>query len=1786
MRKWQIGRAVPSRSALLGLALALMSVGAVIAVVVVALDRPDRQRPVSVAHLVARAAGERTQAYLRHQERERERWLSSSAAKRQRASSQTAFHALGTAGSRALFARDFRADVAHVVANPAASPVVKNRVVRYLGTAGAVVSAGRRQRLVYSSVPLRVRKPGGEYAPVDLSVVRADGEYRAANPVQPVAIGGRLSAGVRIGRDGFGLTMHGADRSGGLAASDGVFYPRVATDVDASVLPTINGAEMFAMLRSRFSPQTLTYRLSLPRGATARLVGGLVLIRRGGKLVADVRPVTARDAQAMPVPVSEELNGDRLVVTVRHRAGSFAYPILVDPAADVPPSSTGWSFHSTGTGASETATGVSPGTVYMTGDGDPDEHVNGCWVWSMDTKYPVTYDEFDDMQAQVGPTVYVDPNSNSNPLHDNNIFGWNPGTWGSWDETQSPTCADASGIWWGFAHAPAAQYEQTGFGDERENETYSPPERLGQFGVVIDMYEQSGGAYPSESASSWGMLSVGAVLVETTYTTTTPLGGGGGGGPYRDTSRWSGPSNPSDPGQRRVSCQDPVNCATGGRFETMTDLDMPGRDRGLALTRTYNTPSLQVDPPGGTQPGGLAAPLAGDQGDPLAVEGSGDQGGTSTGADGGSADGSGDGTGLVAPSSGDAGGSTAVPPAPPLGMFGYGWTSSFSAHLTVDQTSGDATVYQDNGSTAAFTAAGGGFTPVDPLTEATLTQNADGSYTYTLPDQSTLEFDATGRLASEADPDGNTTTLSYDDQGRLHTITDAAGRSISLSYNTDGTVARAADSAGQQVSYGYTSGDLTSVTDVAGHVWTYGYNAAHDMTTNTDPLGHTVTTAYDAQNRVVSQTDAMGRTTTWSYSVGSAGYQTVETDASGNPTIYEFDDSFDPTTTTRSDGTSTFFYYDQNQNLTGVQDARGAYTSYTYDAARNMVATTNPTWDTTTWTYDGRHHMTSTTDPLGRTTTYAYQGNELTSITQTGATSNSGGGGGTTGGGGGGGGGCCVTASAYRFAPDKRLLVDPQFGYDANGDVTSMTDDDGNTWHYGYDAAGNRTSETTPEGETTTSSYDAAGYLTTTVNPTGGTTSYTNNAYGQPTDILDALGHATRLSYDAAGNLLAVTDADGHTTSYGYDQDDERTSTTQPDGTVTSTGYNSDGQIASQTDGAGNTTSYDHDDLGELTSMADPMGRTTSYAYDQAGDLTSMTDPDGRTTTFQYSYDDKVSSIYYSDGTPSVYYAYDVDGERVSMTDGSGWTGYLYNPLGRLISTTDGTGHTIGYGHDPNGNVTSVTYPNGNTIRRTFDGDGRFTSVTDWLGNTTTFGYDPDSNLTSTTFPSATSDVDSNTYNHADELTAIQMSHGASPLANLSYTLDPNGQVTSDTETGLPEPANQADAAYSYDSANNLNGASGNSYDQAGELTSSPVGTFSYDQAGERVAATPAAGGAATTYAYDAGGRLTTYTPAPGNPTTYAYNGDGLMTSGTHNSVSSAFTWDQTGSLPLILTDGRNSYIYGPDGLPVEEIDSQRNPAFLHHDQLGSTRLITGSSGNTTGAFSYDAYGQADASTGSATAPIGYAGQYTDPNTGLQYDRARYYDPTTGQFLTRDPLNMITGQPYVYSANSPVNVTDPTGMLSLFGYSIGFHPLAGLEGGANFAAGFADAAVRTVTLGNLGVPQPFCGGLLNESYAIGGWDMQAEAGVAGGFGVSAGVRTVLKGVLIGGVKLAPIVAPLAGGGGATILQRAVAGEAPTVGTTTKGVAGGLAGELATGFVPGTSANATAGAVGTLMGAVW
>ena len=1009
----------------------------------------------------------------------------------------------------------------------------------------------------------------------------------------------------------------------------------------------------------------------------------------------------------------------------------------------------------------------------------------------------------------------------------------------------------------------------------------------------------------------------------------------------------------------------PVNCASGDFWHSITDLSIPERGGPLSLTRTYNS--------------------------------------------------------LLASSS---------------GAFGHGWTWSLGDRLT---TSSDGTVTITTGDGSAVSAEpSGGDTYVLPTwANSTLRANSDGTWQFVRHQRTMETFDHEGNLTSVADLNGDTTTLTYQGSA-LAKITDAAGRVIGLSTDSDGRIVRLTDPMGRTTGYAYNSaGDLTSATDRLGRVTRFTYNANHELLTMTDPNGGTLTNTYDDSGRVTQQSDPMGRATRFSYigtNYSALGGTTTVTDPNGNVTTQRYTNG-ELDSVTRASGTSlaattsytydpatlgvtsvtdplghvTVNSYDANGNLLSTTDPLNRKTTYTYDALADLLSRTTPAGHTTTNRYDAKGNLTDVTDPAGHTTMYGHDDSahpgDVTSITNPAGQ---------------------VTRNSY----DK----------DGNLSSVSVSPSHGvvDTVRYAYDRDGEQTCQVSPNAAARGASCRALGEFGRT-----GTTRVTYDRDGQVTASTDPNSSTTRYAYDGNGNRIKVVNPAKQLTTSAYDRDNELVKVTRPDGTSLAYTYDADGNQLTQTNGAGKTTTYTYDALNRQITSITPVRQTTRYGYDLDGNRVSLTNPAGKVTSYSYDEANQLIKITYSDGvTPDVSYSYDADSHRVSMKDGTGTSTYTYDDLGRLSSQTNGAGATVRYGYDGVGELTTLTYPNGKTVTQTYDGAGNLIQIADWLGKSFTFRYDHDGNVISQSDPNRVTAA--YRYDLNDQiLTIADTDHGV-PLASFAYRRDNLGQVTAAIQAGSPgfaaqkysydalnQVASNSNGLFGYDSADNLtqqpNGVT-QTYDAASELLTSTGSrphpgtiTYTYDAQGNRAGMT--SGGKATTLTYDQANRLSSF----GARATYAYDGDGLRAAKTVDGSKTAFTWEEAGSLPMLLADGTDLYVYGPDGLPLEKI-AGTTPTYLLHDQQGSTRLLVNGAGVLVGSYSYDTYGRTLRHTGPASTPLQFDGQYTDAESGLQYLRARYYDPASGTFLSADPLVSATGEPYGFAGNNPLNEFDPTGL--------------------------------------------------------------------------------------------------------------------------------------------------------------
>jgi RHS repeat-associated protein len=262
---------------------------------------------------------------------------------------------------------------------------------------------------------------------------------------------------------------------------------------------------------------------------------------------------------------------------------------------------------------------------------------------------------------------------------------------------------------------------------------------------------------------------------------------------------------------------------------------------------------------------------------------------------------------------------------------------------------------------------------------------------------------------------------------------------------------------------------------------------------------------------------------------------------------------------------------------------------------------------------------------------------------------------------------------------------------------------------------------------------------------------------------------------------------------------------------------------------------------------------------------------------------------------------------------------------------------------------------------------------------------------------------------------------GVTSTMTITYQYDPLYRLTGATYSGGPEyqytydavgnrqimDSPQGEVSYTYDAANRLTSVAGVTYtwDDNGNLTSDGVRSYTYDHAN----------------------RLTQVTQ--GSQTTqFAYNGDGDRTSKTVDGDTTQYVLDLAATLPVVVSDTEAVYLYGLDIIAQQQAERQ----YYFHDGLGSVRQLLDSTGDLEANYAYDPFG-VPVVTGDASNPHQFTGEAWDAEVELLYLRARYYQPETGRFITKDPSGGNAWQPttlnrYVYVTNNPVNSVDPGGL--------------------------------------------------------------------------------------------------------------------------------------------------------------
>jgi RHS repeat-associated protein len=703
-------------------------------------------------------------------------------------------------------------------------------------------------------------------------------------------------------------------------------------------------------------------------------------------------------------------------------------------------------------------------------------------------------------------------------------------------------------------------------------------------------------------------------------------------------------------------------------------------------------------------------------------------------------------------------------------------------------------------------------------------------------------------------------------------------------------------------------------------------------------------------------------------------------------------------------GVTTAYAYDARGRLISLTTA-GATTALSYDAAGHLSRVTLADGSFVSYTYDGAGRLTETADTAGNRIVYALDaaGNRL--------------------------------SETWRN-PDNSVARSRTRVFDALSRLQQAIGAGGQTTEYVYDAQGNPTSITDPKEQTTGQAYDARHRLT---------------------QVTDALAGLSTLSYDRQDRVTGITAPNGAATAYTYDGLGNLTQEQSPDRGTRGATYDAAGNLLTRTDARGVTVTYTHDALNRPLSETWSSGETVNYTYDAApgcsvgiGRLCQVVDSAGQTT-----------------------YAYDAHGRVVTESRVEAGitrtTGYTYDAAGRRLATALPTSENLTLTRDSAGRVTALA-AGAQTLAQalTYDAAGALTAQTLGNGITETATYDADGQRSAQAHSGGSSGGAEATGDDIPTLgewgaillgsvlliilarrsrtpgpaawlllalagTVLLLTTPDARASDASYTYDVNGNILT---RSAPDTT-----TYSYDALDRLTREQGPAvtqsfgYDGAGNRTLDGAGSYVYAPSSNRQTSRPqgpvtldAAGHttaqAGFTYTWDGPGRLKTVRLSGQLLATYHYDARHRRTrkettaAAPQGVATVLYTYDPDDHL-LAETDATGpirSYVWRDD-TPVAQIEHRptRQVLYLETDHLNTPRAARNETGVLVWRWEADAFGSTlpdedpDGDGTPTTVNLRYPGQIFDPESGLHYNQARYYDPTSGRYLSPDPIGLAGG---------------------------------------------------------------------------------------------------------------------------------------------------------------------------------
>jgi RHS repeat-associated protein len=869
-------------------------------------------------------------------------------------------------------------------------------------------------------------------------------------------------------------------------------------------------------------------------------------------------------------------------------------------------------------------------------------------------------------------------------------------------------------------------------------------------------------------------------------------------------------------------------------------------------------------------------------------------------------------------------------------------------------------------------------------------------------------------LIKITDRNNNKTKFTRDDRGNILTKTEAKGsaleRTTTYTYHstfnlvetiTVESVANPGQSKVTTFSYD-TDGNLTTktVTGYSGttqlqYTTTYGHNSYGQLTQVDGPrtdVSDVTSFSYDpATGNLLSMTQPLVGTTSFAGYDENGNVGTV-TDPNGVATSYTCDErNRIKTVTNQADGSTIQLFYDPQGDIDYLVLPEGNIIDCTFDSAGGLTQIEDELGNAIVYSYDSesnktRQEIRDPSEVVKKYLDFEYDGeNRLYKI----------------------------------INPDSAFT---QFGYDGNGNPTSLRDPRGNITTYGHDQLNRLIRVARPGGLRISYTYDTHDNLDTVEDANYNYTYYTYDDFGRATENDSPDSGTTTYVYDEAGNLTQKTDANGITVTYSYHAMNRLVSVSFPDPSQNITySYdspsvsNGKGRLTGMSDPTGSYT-YHYDPKGNLVreeKVIFGIGYTTEYTYDKNNTLTSITSPSGRVVSYGLDAVGRVSGV---------------------------------------TTTLNGQSKTVAsnINYLPYGGTTALTYGNNIALTKGNDLQYRITSIQAGSAMDRTYGHDENENVTSITDVLDSARNQSFGYDGINQLTSASGIYG-----QISYFYDYVGNRDWVTKNGQNK-------FYTYTYGTN----------RLSRVTGQTVRNFGYDNNGNITSEN------SRSYTYNQNNRLIQVVENSVTLGDYAYNGLGQRIKKAADGLTTIYHYDRFGNLIAESDDTRTfqvDYIF-LNGQPIVKIDISVTEAiyYYHEDHQGTPQVLTDDQSQTVWKADYKPFGDVDISVASVENNCRFPGQYFDHETGLHYNTFRDYHPGVGRYIEPDPIGQAGGDLnlYAYVWNKPTRAYDPWGLWGEDVHSGIGNPNYGTYLWA-VQVGFSDAQARKIAIGNDGTDGGF-----------------------------------------------------------------------------------------------------------------